>query len=164
MEDLNKLNSRAKASLKSNRKAIQQLKKKDNRAVDHLFHDAHEKAFACTDCLQCANCCKTTAPLFTKKDIERISKHLRQKPGDFVQQYLKIDEDRDYVLKEVPCAFLGADNYCSIYDVRPKACREYPHTNQMKQKQLLHLNLKNAEICPAVEKMFEDVREKLNLP
>lgn len=164
MDEIDKIKTRAKKHLKSNRRLIDVLKKKDNLTVDTLLHEAHEKAFSCIDCLQCANCCKTTGPLFTKKDIERIAKHLRQKPGDFVQQYLKIDEDRDYVLKSVPCTFLGADNFCSIYDVRPKACQEYPHTDRVKQKQILNLNLKNVEICPAVEKVFEEVRGKLNLP
>lgn len=156
--DQKKIQLEARLHLKANKKAIQLLKKKDNKTVDDLIHDAHEKAFECVDCLQCGNCCKTTGPLFTQKDIERIAKHLRMKPGDFTQQYLRIDEDRDHVLKEVPCAFLGADNYCSIYDVRPKACREYPHTDRTKQKQILNLNLKNNEICPAVQEVFKEIR------
>ena len=48
------------------------------------------------------------------------------KPSDFTDKYLKIDEDFDYILKKVPCEFLLKDNSCSIYDFRPKACREYP--------------------------------------
>ena len=99
----------------------------------------HEEVFECTDCLKCANCCTTTGPLFTDKDISRIAKHLRIKPFAFTQQYLRIDDDRDYVLKSVPCTFLEEDNYCSIYEVRPKACREYPHTDRKKQNQLLNL-------------------------
>jgi len=111
--------------------------------------------------MKCANCCKTTGPLFTDKDISRISKHLRIKPSKFTEKYLRIDEDRDYVLKTVPCAFLGEDNYCTIYNVRPKACREYPHTDRIKQHQLLELTEKNVEICPAVFSIIEKL--KLNL-
>jgi Fe-S-cluster containining protein len=45
---------------------------------------------------------------------------------------------------------LESDNACSIYEDRPKACREYPHTDRVKQAQILDLTAKNALICPAV--------------
>ena len=112
-------------------------------------------------CLDCANCCTTTGPLFTDKDISRISKYLRIKPSEFVAKYLRIDEDRDYVLKSLPCTFLGTDNYCSIYNVRPKACREFPHTDRIKQHQLLKLTKKNMEVCPAVFTIIEKLRTNL---
>ena len=115
----------------------------------------HDETFEEVDCLTCANCCKTTGPLFTNKDIERISKHFRMKPSVFIDTYLKIDEDNDYVLQSVPCPFLGDDNYCSIYKVRPKACAEFPHTDRKKFQQISHLTLKNVEICPAAFKIVE---------
>lgn len=46
--------------------------------------------------------------------------------------YLRVDEDNDKVFKSMPCPFLGEDNLCSIYDIRPKACREFPHTDRKK--------------------------------
>ena len=155
LEDLKK---EAYAASKSNKKVVQALKKKKGNVVDALFKKEHDKAFKCIDCLKCANCCKTTGPLFTNKDIDRISKHLKMKSGKFVDQYLKLDEDADYVLQSVPCTFLGADNYCSIYDVRPKACAEFPHTNRSKQLQILNLALKNTEVCPAVFEIFEQIK------
>ena len=100
------------------------LKRKPPKQLDRIMAELHEREFEKTDCLACANCCKTTGPLFTEKDIVRIAKHLRMKPQAFTEQYLRIDEDRDRVLQELPCTFLGADNRCSIYEVRPKACRE----------------------------------------
>ena len=121
----------------------------------------HKEVFECTDCLKCANCCKTTGPLFTDKDINSIAKYLRIKPSVFTKKYLRIDEDLDYVLQTVPCAFLGKDNYCSIYDVRPKACREFPHTDRIKQHQLLNLTEKNVEVCPAVYNIVEKMKRKL---
>jgi Fe-S-cluster containining protein len=91
------------------------------------MQDLHDAEFKKTDCLKCANCCKTTGPLFTSADIERVSKYLKQKPQQFIEQYLRIDEDQDYVLQSVPCNFLDNENACMIYEVRPKACREFPH-------------------------------------
>ena len=100
-------------------------------------------------------------PLFTDKDIIRISKYLGLRPADFTYKYLRIDEDGDYVLQSLPCAFLAQDNYCSIYDVRPKACREFPHTNRIKQYQLLKLTQKNVEVCPGVYDIVEKLKPKL---
>jgi uncharacterized protein len=137
------------------------LNKVKDREFDTLMHEAHEKAFSCVDCLQCGNCCKTTGPMFTDKDITRISKHLKMKEPAFVAKYLRRDEDDFIVLQEVPCPFLGSDNYCSIYDVRPKACKEYPHTDRVKQKQILGLTLENEKVCPAVEMMLKDITAQL---
>jgi len=159
--DLAQHNEQVKLMRKENTQFFKRLKKKNPKVLDKLIHPLHEEVFECTDCMKCANCCKTTGPLFTDKDISRISKHLSIKPSKFTEKYLRIDEDRDYVLKTVPCAFLGADNYCRIYDVRPKACREFPHTDRIKQHQLLELTEKNVEICPAVFSIIEKL--KLNL-
>ena len=146
---------------KENQQFFKSLKKLKPKVLDKLIHPIHEEVFACTDCLKCANCCTTTGPLFSDKDINRISKHLRIKPSEFTEKYLRIDEDRDYVLQSVPCAFLGQDNYCSIYDVRPKACREFPHTDRIKQSQLLKLTEKNIEVCPAVFEIVEKLKTEL---
>jgi len=127
--------------------------------MDDAFHAAHEEVFTETDCLTCANCCKTTSPIFYQTDIERSSKYLRMKPGDFIEKYLHIDEDKDFVLKSSPCAFLGSDNYCSIYNARPKACREYPHTNRKKMVQITDLTYRNTLVCPAVFEMLERLKK-----
>ena len=141
-----------------NRKFLTGLKRKDPRKVDEAFHSAHEEVFEGVDCLACANCCKTTSPIFYPTDIDRIARSLRMKPGDFVERYLRIDEDRDYVLKSSPCIFLGDDNYCSIYDARPKACRDYPHTDRKKMTQIMDLTFRNTKVCPAVFEMVERLK------
>lgn len=154
------LRQRAAGKRKATKKFFRQLKSRKSGEVDAAFHRAHEEVFACTDCLRCANCCKTTGPLFTDKDVDRIAKHLRLKPSEFMEQYLRTDEEGDYVLQSVPCPFLGEDNYCGIYEVRPKACREYPHTDRRNMPEILDLTLKNAAICPAVPEIIDQVREK----
>jgi Fe-S-cluster containining protein len=85
-----------------------------------------------------------------EKDIERLAGALKMRIGAFVETYLYLDTDGLYALKQTPCPFLGVDNYCSVYDARPKACREYPHTNQRKMHTLLSLAEMNMSICPAV--------------
>jgi hypothetical protein len=147
----------AKANLPALKKKIVSLKKTNNRILDTQFHTAHVKTFKGIDCLSCANCCKTTSPIFRKVDIDRISKSIGMKSGKFEDEFLRIDEDGDFVLKSSPCYFLGNDNKCSIYDVRPLACREYPHTDRKNMFQILDLTAKNVEICPAVAKIVTEI-------
>ena len=144
------------------RKFLLGLKKADPRKLDNEFHRLHDEVFQEIDCLTCANCCKTTSPIFYPTDIERAAKALRMKPGEFMDQYLRVDEDKDFVLKSAPCPFLGDDNYCRIYDDRPKACREYPHTDRKKMVQIMDLTAKNTQVCPAVFEMVERLK-KINL-
>ena len=146
---------------KENTVFFKRLTREKAKVLDKLIHPIHDDVFEHTNCLKCANCCKTTGPLFTDIDIQRISKYLKIRPSEFVDRYLRIDEDNDYVLQSVPCFFLGEDNYCSIYEVRPKACREYPHTDRIKQYQLLKLTEKNLDICPAVFEIVERMKTKL---
>ena len=161
-EILKNLPKLAKDKHKENKSFFDKLKKRPPKILDYLMQELHDQEFERTDCLKCANCCKTTGPLFTIKDIERIAKHFRIKQQRFIETYLRIDEDYDYVLKKVPCTFLGEDNYCSIYDIRPKACREFPHTNRKKFQQISHLTLKNVGVCPAAYNIVEEMKKRIN--
>lgn len=162
MQDiLNNLRKLAENTHNENTKFFSKLRRKPPKDLDYIMLELHEEEFKQTNCLDCANCCKTTGPLFTVKDIERIAKKLKQKPKLFTDQYLRVDEDGDYVLKTLPCPFLETDNACSIYDVRPKACREFPHTNRKKFQQISNLTLKNVAICPAAFNIVESMKQKI---
>ena len=158
---LNELAKLAQERQGENKKYFDKLKKHPPRDLDYQMQELHEREFKKTDCLTCANCCKTTGPLFTTADIDRIAKYFRQKPQQFIDQYLRVDEDNDFVLKTVPCAFLDAENYCMIYDVRPKACREYPHTNRTRFYQIANLTLQNVSICPAAFNIVEEMKKRI---
>lgn len=152
----NKIES-AELNSERNKKLVKKLYKSNPRKVDELFHGFHDEVFKKIDCLKCANCCKTTSPIFTDKDIRRLAKHFRVKETKFIDDYLYVDKDDDYVLKTAPCPFLMDDNECSVYDHRPNACKEYPHTNRKKMTQLLNLSAQNSLICPAVSDIFEKI-------
>lgn len=125
--------------------------KKNKRSLlkkDTIVHQLHDEVSAQIDCLQCANCCTTLGPAIYDRDIERIAKALRIKPSQVVAEYLRVDEDGDYVFKSMPCPFLMPDKYCSIYESRPKACREYPHTDRKNFEQIYKLTVKNTATCP----------------
>lgn len=160
LEDFNK---KAQTSKKDNQQFYRRLKNKSPKNLDDLFHENHKNVFETTDCLTCANCCKTTSPIFYPRDIERASKPLKLKPGEFSQKYLLIDEDNDFVLKQSPCPFLAANNSCGIYEYRPNACREYPHTSRKKMSQILDLTYRNTLICLAVLKITEALKKQLQV-
>jgi Fe-S-cluster containining protein len=147
---------RAQARKKENRKFLKGLS--GNAQLDRHFHELHEQEFERMDCLSCANCCRTTSPIFRDVDIDRISKHLGMRPSEFTTRYLHIDEDRDWVLNSSPCAFLQDDNTCAIYDYRPRACRDYPHTDRKNMAQILDLTYRNTLVCPVVARIAEELK------
>lgn len=148
----------AEKNKKINAQKLIKLSKAPKQVIDEKINCLHEEVFKNIDCLQCANCCKTTSPIITRRDIERISKALKMKAGDFIFQYLLVDEDEDYVFKTAPCPFLNLENnYCNIYEIRPNACATYPHTDRKNMKEILNLTLKNASVCPAVASILESL-------
>lgn len=143
----------AERNRQKNEATLTALKKQRPKNLDDQFHELHYEVFEEVDCLKCANCCKTTSPLFLEPDIERLARVLKMKVSDFIQTYLRKDEEGDFVLQSAPCPFLAADNYCLVYENRPKACREYPHTNRKRMYQILDLTFKNTLVCPAVSRI-----------
>ncbi len=149
----------ARAARKEHAALVRRLSASDPRRLDERVHALHEEAFEEIDCLDCANCCRTLGPRVTDADVQRIAASLRIRPSVFTEKHLRLDDDGDYVFRTMPCPFLGNDNYCSIYEVRPKACREYPHTDRRRMHQVLGLALKNSSVCPAVFRILESLRK-----
>jgi len=133
----------------------QYLQRASKNTVLRQLPDYHEEAFSKVDCLQCANCCKNFSPRFKTPDIKRLSKLLRLRESDFIATYLKVDEDGDYVANTSPCPFLGADNYCSIYEDRPSDCRRFPYTDEDVIFKRQPLTLKNSTFCPITYYVLE---------
>ena len=140
----------SKLFLKKNKKKLEKM--------DSVVLALHNEITAKNDCLTCANCCRSLGPLITNKDIDNIAKSLRMKSADVILTYLKIDEDGDFVFRTMPCPFLMNDNYCSIYENRPKACREYPHTDRPKFYQIFNLTVKNSYTCPVTYEVLEKLK------
>lgn len=152
----------SKYRAKENKQFLERLRKMRPATLDEVAENLHHKAFDHINCLSCANCCKTTSPILIDRDIERISKRLRIKPSEMVESYLKLDAENDYVFTKAPCPFLTEDNYCMIYEDRPRACREYPHTNRKRFYQVLKLSYHNTLICPAVLEVVEGLKQHYN--
>ena len=134
------------------------LKRADKNAVLKQLPKLHEEAFEKINCLDCAACCKNYSPRFKTPDIKRISKHLKMRESEFIKTYLRLDEDGDYVVKNTPCPFLGVDNFCSIYEVRPSDCTRFPYTDEDVFLKRQNITLKNSTFCPIVFYVLETLQ------
>jgi uncharacterized protein len=137
------------------------LAKADKNKVLKQLPGLHDEAFEKIDCLQCAACCKNYSPRFKTPDVKRIAKHLGLKESVFIDTYLKVDEDGDFVVKSSPCPFLGNDNACSIYDVRPSDCARFPYTDEDVIVKRQNLTMKNYTFCPITFYVLERLEQQL---
>jgi len=156
-EELKKMAEKAE---KSSLQWVSAFNKKQANKLDDKAQELHHDIFNEIDCLKCANCCKSISPTLYDRDIERLSRFLKLKPSEFIEKYLKIDEDKDYVFCQTPCPFLDPENYCLVYENRPKACREYPHTDRARFYQILKLTVKNSYVCPAAYYVMEELKKR----
>jgi len=131
------------------------------KAAEKILPELHEAAFKEIDCLNCARCCKNISPRFKTPDIKRISKELGMKESAFIESYLHLDEDGDYVVKNNPCPFLEKDNKCSIYEVRPGDCKKYPYTDSGDFFEYPNTTVQNISYCPAVVRVLENIATKV---
>jgi Fe-S-cluster containining protein len=96
--------------------------------VDPLF-EHQPLRFACT---RCGRCCFSRGDdyVFLKAgEAERIREYLGLTSAWFRRRYLGRPESGEPVVAAEPdgrCVFLGADDRCRVYPVRPVQCRSYP--------------------------------------
>ncbi len=148
-----------KKSSDNQKKYKQFLNRADKNKVLKKLPVLNDEAFNNVNCLDCAACCKNYSPRFKTPDLKRIAKHLKLKEGEFIERYLVLDNEGDYVVKSKPCPFLGIDNYCSIYEVRPSDCARFPYTDEDIILKRQALTLKNSSFCPIVYFVLEKLTE-----
>ncbi|MDA1229929.1 MAG: YkgJ family cysteine cluster protein [Planctomycetota bacterium] len=128
---------------------------------DTLVGELHEQAFQIVDCTRCANCCKTKRPKFDESDVERIASHLNMDQTEFIDTYLvSHPDDPPFVTRQMPCPFLGEDNRCTIYEVLPTVCRNYPYTDKEGLTSRTMGVANNALVCPAVFWIVEQMKQQ----
>lgn len=133
------------------------------KGLDKIAAEVNKEVWAETDCLACANCCKTMTPTFTPKDIKRISAHFNQTPEEFKTKWLYKERGTgDMMNKKQPCQFLNLkDNKCSIYEIRPDDCSGFPHHTKKHFTDWVHVYKQNVEYCPATYKLVEKMMERV---
>lgn len=144
------------------RRFLTRIEKNPPRGLDSLAKATDIEMWKRTDCLSCANCCKTMSPTFNKADLLRISAHIGMTVDQFKDKYLHKDKEGDWVNNSQPCQFLNLkNNKCSIYEVRPKDCAGFPHHTRRKMVDYIHVFKQNVEFCPATYRLVEMMKEKL---
>lgn len=139
------------------------LKEVQLESLDSIFSKVHNVVFQSFDCLSCANCCRNHSPIIEPEEIPTLCKSIGISSSELFEKYVEMDEDGDFVFQSQPCPMLNLeDNKCKIYEERPKACREYPHTNMKAIKNHLDLLEKNIEICPAADEIVSRVLKQIN--
>jgi Fe-S-cluster containining protein len=140
---------------------LHSLKSRDPRETDALAGRLHREAFQIVDCTRCANCCKTMSVRLNRDEIERIAGHLGMSPADFTAKYLTpAEEENEFEIVARPCPFLGTDDRCTIYEVRPDCCRAYPHTDAKDFATRTTSHSANTLVCPAVFWIVEQMRRR----
>jgi uncharacterized protein len=140
---------------------LTKLEKYNIPQIEKIRIEADKKAWAETDCLQCANCCRSMTPTFTEKDLERIAPHFNTTVEKFKAKWLYFEKtDKDWVNVKQPCQFLNLkDNKCSIYEIRPDDCRKFPHHLKKNMDDYLHVYKQNIKYCPATLKWVELMKD-----
>ena len=82
-------------------------------------------------CKKCGNCCRWEGYIYVNRgDVERICDFLQIDRATFRKEYLNPEPHilPNLKLKEnSECIFLK-ENKCSIYEVRPQQCEDFPLT------------------------------------
>lgn len=115
----------------------------------------HQAVFEHTDCISCHNCCSSSPPLITPSDIKRLSAHLGISKKAFIRKYILEDFNGEQSFNKVPCHFLNTDGTCNVYELRPDACRRFPHTDEEDYFKRPKLNTANTQVCPAAYKIYK---------
>jgi len=152
----------ARQNKKRIRSFLTRLEKKTPRGLDPIAKESDKAVWLGTNCLDCANCCKTMSPTYTSKDVIRISTYLDMTQKDFREKWLRKDKTGDWVNVSKPCQFLDPQsNMCKIYPVRPEDCAGFPHHTKKRMLDYMHVFKQNIEYCPATYRMVEEIAKRV---
>lgn len=122
-------------------------------------------------CLKCGKCCANIL-LLTSMEIQRIKKYIKE------NNIVPVNRNSVVLFSSTAyvdcCPFLTKENLCSIYEVRPKICKEFKcssfcdltDTNQTDYKNVNAINMMRTffpnEYCPYDDNNLKIMNQKLN--
>lgn len=131
--------------------------------LDSIVHRLFKGVVREVDCTACGNCCKEISPVLGDEDIERLSRGLGISRKNFKEQFL-VENDKKYsdrfIFNKRPCPFLKG-NLCSHYELRPEACRSFPHLHKEEFVFRLIGVVENYAVCPIVFNVYEELKAEL---
>lgn len=142
---------------------LSRLEKNPPKNIQSIVKEAGANVWDEVDCLACANCCKNMTPTYTEKDMKRIAAYLKMSVGEMKKKWLLKEKGTgDWINNSTPCQFLDLKtNLCTIYEVRPADCANFPHLTKKKVVDYLYVYKQNVDECPATFKMVEKMEEIL---
>ncbi|MFN2457821.1 MAG: YkgJ family cysteine cluster protein [Chitinophagaceae bacterium] len=144
------------------RRFLTKVEKNPPVLLDEYADELDREVWTEVNCLSCSNCCRVMTPTFNFEDIKRISSHLGMTIKAFKEKWLFKNKQGEWMNVNRPCQFLDRKtNMCTIYEVRPRDCAEFPHLRKKPAKKFIHLHKQNVQYCPATFKMVEKLMVKL---
>lgn len=87
------------------------------------------------ECKQCGACCRPRwagdyqTISFLNEDIEKVRRLIRDRLNDHDADPVLPIKDGSINTSRTACAFLSANNTCTIHEVKPACCRQWPWIN-----------------------------------
>lgn len=132
-----------------------------NKELDRVVQETTDEVWKQIDCLACGNCCRTLQIVVDNKDIQRLARRLAMSPQQFSKQYVSRDADGTLYFKSMPCAFLGEDNRCTVYEDRPQACHDFPYLHSEGFRSRTFMMIDNTAVCPIVFNVWQQLKDRL---
>jgi uncharacterized protein len=130
---------------------------------ESTFHIIAERIESEFDCQACANCCRETLVTVSANEAHAIAQFLSMEDAEVIRLYTLpgAEPGEGRVLRNEPngCIFLDG-NLCTVYSVRPKVCREFPHLRGHEDTlpHRMSATIRRASICPIVYNALEEYK------
>jgi uncharacterized protein len=128
-----------------------------NKVDSLLFH----KAMDLFECTQCGTCCQGEGGIYlSRKEIDRISKFLNLSQQRFLEKFCLKKNGRTYIhTREDGYCHFSQKGRCTIHEVKPAPCRQWPFFPPMLIDQINWETARNS--CPALAP-YKTLEEYLN--
>jgi Fe-S-cluster containining protein len=137
---------------------------KKHHTADRILRRVAEEIEEAIDCRECANCCRVATARVREREIDALAKHIGVSRNVFLRDYCELSKGEGLILKRNAggCVFLEG-NLCSVYDVRPKTCEDFP--NLVRGEGSLVSRMwempDRATYCPIAYNTLEAFKEKI---
>jgi Fe-S-cluster containining protein len=129
--------------------------------TDEIARQTTDEVWKQIDCTQCAHCCRTLQVVVDGNDVDRLAARFGMTSRQFSRRYVAVDDDRTRYFAASPCPFLGEDNRCTVYEDRPKACRDFPYMHEKHFVGRSLMMISNTSVCPIVFNVWQRLKSKL---